>query len=124
MSSSTPEKGEQNGEQKGERRPIDGLDVARFLLELGLLVGLAAAGATVSWVLAVLGPLVLAVLWGLYIAPKSKRRVRDPARLSLEVVLALDVAVAMAKAGWPIPGVLLAVASIAVSLRLRQLRRA
>jgi len=65
----------------------------RFLAELGLLAALAWAGWHLvdsefgSLVLAVLLPAAAAVVWGLWIAPRARRRLADPARAVVEGVL-------------------------------------
>jgi hypothetical protein len=59
----------------------------RFALELCMLVGFAVWGFSENIVLGVAAPLAAAVVWGLWIAPKATRRLRDPARLALELLL-------------------------------------
>ncbi len=65
----------------------------RFLTELALLVALAVAGANaagpvaVRIVLAIGGAIAAAVIWGLIVARQAKRRLSDPARLIVEIVL-------------------------------------
>lgn len=65
----------------------------RFLAELGMLACLGLAGWHLgdSWVaslaLAVGLPLVAALVWGRWVAPRASRRLPDPARLVLEVSL-------------------------------------
>ena len=88
----------------------------RFVLELCLL----AAWAVVGWhlggavvlrvLLAVLLPAAAATAWGLWVAPRATRRLDDPARLGVEVVLFAGAAAGLALAGWPLWGVLLATA--------------
>src|SRR5215813_2536284 len=60
----------------------------RFLLELALLAGLAYWG----WheqgiVLAILLPLLAAVVWGAFVAPKARFPVSVPIRLAIELTL-------------------------------------
>jgi hypothetical protein len=67
-------------------------DGLRFLVELGMLAALAYWGFTehdgaVQWLLGVGAPLVVAVVWGVFVAPKASRPTVDPVRLLLEVVL-------------------------------------
>ena len=59
----------------------------RFVLELCLLVALGVWGFSENVVLGIAAPLAAAVVWGLWIAPKASRRLRDPARLVVELVL-------------------------------------
>jgi hypothetical protein len=67
--------------------------VLRFVAELGLLAALAwggwhLAGSTaLSIVAAVLLPAVAALVWWRWVAPRATRRLRDPARAAVEVVL-------------------------------------
>ena len=77
-----------------ETRRLRGLSGAvltvRFLTELAMLAGLAVAGARLgdgvafSVVDAVLLPVVAAVVWGVFIAPRASRRLPEPARFIVE----------------------------------------
>jgi hypothetical protein len=97
----------------------------RFLTELALLAGLAAAGARLgdgllfSIVNAILLPLVAAVVWGVFIAPRAPRRLAEPARLIVELVLFAAAGVALALSGWLAAGIVLAVAGIAFATLTR-----
>ena len=76
----------------------------RFLLELALLGALAVWGFSLdsTWLSVVAGigaPVIAAGVWGLWIAPKSERRLTDPSRLALELLLFAAAAVALAAAG-------------------------
>ena len=71
----------------------------RFVLELCLLVALGIWGFSQNVVLGIVAPLVGAVVWGLWIAPKAKQRLRDPARLVLELLLFSTAGAALAAAG-------------------------
>ena len=68
----------------------------RFLAELGMLAGLAVVGwsagsqwggAGLGFALALVLPVLAALVWGLWVAPAARRRVADPARFALELVL-------------------------------------
>jgi hypothetical protein len=65
----------------------------RFLLELCALAALAVWGWQLTdalWaqvLLAVAAPLVAAVAWGAWVAPKAVRRLPDPARLAVEALV-------------------------------------
>ena len=65
----------------------------RFVSELALLVALAVVGANaggplgVRIVLAIGGAIAAAVIWGLIVARQAKRRLADPLRLIVEIVL-------------------------------------
>jgi hypothetical protein len=67
-------------------------DGLRFLLELAALAslaywGLAEHGGVVQWLLGLGAPLVAAVVWGLFIAPKASHPTVDPLRLVLELLV-------------------------------------
>jgi hypothetical protein len=67
-------------------------DATRFLLELAMLAALAYWGWAESdgiWrlLLALAAPLCAAVVWGILLAPRSSRRLDDPGRLVVEVVI-------------------------------------
>jgi RimJ/RimL family protein N-acetyltransferase len=65
----------------------------RFLAELGMLTCLAVGGwqlggsVLVSVLLGVALPSVAAAVWGRWVAPRAQRRLPDPARLGVEVIL-------------------------------------
>ena len=73
--------------------PMLALLAVRFLAELGMLVCLGVGGwqrgGTLlgSAVLGVVLPIVAAGSWARWIAPRAPRRLRDPARLGVEVML-------------------------------------
>ena len=95
----------------------------RFLLELCMLAALAYWGyqtgssLAMKLVLALGAPLIAAVVWGLFIAPRATRRLADPARLLLELVLWAAATAALAAAGQPTLAVIFAVV-VAVNLVL------
>ena len=70
----------------------------RFVLELCMLVALGIWGFSESIVLGIAAPLAAAVVWGLWIAPKASRRLRDPLRLVVELLLFGAAGVALAAA--------------------------
>ena len=95
------------------------LEGVRFVLEVVALVAAAVVGAGVGWPAAILGPLVLAAVWGRFVAPKSKSRLDDPLRLAVELGLFGALGVGLALVGHPVAGLLLAGASIVVAVVLR-----
>jgi uncharacterized protein DUF2568 len=97
------------------------LAALRFLLELCTVAGAALAGTAVSWVLAVLFPLAVVAIWAALVAPKSARRLANPGRLVLEVVIFGGVGTALFVGGWPVLGAVLAGAAIAVAIAIRLL---
>ena len=54
-------------------------------------------------------PLLAAVIWGLWVAPASRRRLPDPARLVVEVVLFAAGVAALAAAGYVVVAVVFGV---------------
>jgi hypothetical protein len=65
----------------------------RFILEMLALVALFLFGLSLSddlpvqLVLAICLPLLAMTVWGLFVAPKASRRLDDPARLAVELVV-------------------------------------
>ena len=97
--------------------------VFRFILELVVLAALAVWGFGASTELVVqlalgLGaPAIVIVVWAMFVSPKATRRLEDPARLVLEVVVFGAGVVALIAANLLVLGTLLAVAA-AISLGL------
>ena len=77
----------------------------RFLLELAALAALAYWGWQTGTViatqilLAVITPILAALLWGRFIAPKAPRRLEDPVRAVIEVAFFGGATAALATAG-------------------------
>ncbi len=61
-------------------------------------------------------PLLAAVVWGAFVAPKAKRPLPIPTRVALEVVLFAASVAALAVAGQPVLAVVLGIAALATSL--------
>lgn len=59
----------------------------RFLLELCLLAALAYVGLQLSIVLAVLLPVVVALVWGLFVAPRARYPLSSTWWIAIQVVL-------------------------------------
>jgi hypothetical protein len=97
--------------------------VFRFILEIVVLVALFLWGLSVSdqliidLVLALGAPAVVIVVWGLFVAPRASRRLPDPRRLAVEIVVFGAGVVAFLAAGQPLLAVLLA-AAVAINLGL------
>jgi hypothetical protein len=97
----------------------------RFATELATLAVLAWAAASANlalgWriVLAVLGPVLVAVVWGLALAPRAKRRFAEPWRLGAEIVIFLVATAALALAGDGIAAAVYAVVAIGTAILLR-----
>ncbi|WP_410595934.1 YrdB family protein [Amycolatopsis sp. lyj-23] len=97
----------------------------RFLTELALLGGLALAGTplgsgvALAVVDAVLLPAAAAALWGLFVAPRARRRLPEPARFLLEFALFAGAGAVLALVGWLVAGIALAVVGIGVAALTR-----
>ncbi|HEU5044515.1 MAG TPA: YrdB family protein [Nocardioidaceae bacterium] len=89
----------------------------RFLAEVGMLVCLGIGGWQVggsllaSLALSAVLPLVAASVWGRWVAPRASRRLRDPARLGVEVTLFAAALVAVMGAS---PSPAMAIVGLAV----------
>lgn len=90
----------------------------RFLLELCMLAALGYTGfqlgdgIATEIALAVALPLAAAVVWGVAIAPKARRRVPDPGRAVLELFLFAAAATGLVATGQPVLGLILAAAVV------------
>ena len=76
---------------------------------------IAAVVAVVWWgwpVLGVVAGTVVIILWGVWVAPKAKRRLTDPARFVLELVIFGAAAAAFAALGQTVLAVVFAVAAV------------
>jgi hypothetical protein len=92
------------------------LALLAVLVMLGLNAGIGLAGRVA---LAVGGPVVAAVLWGIAIAPQARRRLADPLRLVAEVALFGAAAVGLGVEGSVIGAVIFAVVTIGVAVLVR-----
>jgi hypothetical protein len=98
----------------------------RFALELAALAafgtwGLHAAGGPVRFALAAAAVLTAAGVWGRWMAPTSRHRLADPARLLAEVAFFTAAGVALGVTGRGLLGVALAVVAVANAGLLRLL---
>jgi hypothetical protein len=97
----------------------------RFATELATLAVLAlaaaSAGVGLAWrvVLAVLGPVLVGVVWGLAIGPRARHRLAEPWRLGTELVIFVVSAAALALAGDVIAAAVYAVIAIGTAALLR-----
>ena len=97
----------------------------RFLSELALVAVLVWAGVAANLplagriVIAVVAPVLAMVIWGLWMAPRARRRLRDPLRLIAELVLFAVAAAALAAGGPVLAAVVLAVIAMGVAVLLR-----
>jgi hypothetical protein len=90
-----------------DAQSVGALQVAVFFDELTLLGVLAVAGARLpdglaaSIALALLLPLVAAVAWGRWLAPRAKRKLGHPARLAAKLALIALASALLARAELP-----------------------
>jgi hypothetical protein len=97
----------------------------KFLVELAAFAALAYWGASVgsgivSVLLAVAAPAVAIVLWGLFAAPRSSRRLRTNARIPFELAVFAVAAIALRAAGATTAAICFAaVAAISAALLAR-----
>ena len=94
---------------------------ARFLCELAMLASLAFWGYVVgdgvwAWLLGIAAPVLAAVIWGMFVAPRAKVPVPAPVRVAIELVLYAAAAAGLAAAGQPVAAVVLGVAGLVTSL--------
>ncbi len=86
----------------------------RFLLELSALValgywGFQATTSTIANILLGIGaPLLAAIIWGAFVAPKAARRTQDPVRLLIEVLVFGAASLALVSVTQPLLGLALA----------------
>ena len=78
----------------------------RFLLELGALTALAFWGfrtgeGALRWIIGLGAPLVAAVVWGMFVAPKAFVSAPGGVRFAVEVAVWASATVALAAAGLP-----------------------
>ncbi|MGH3424813.1 MAG: YrdB family protein [Nocardioidaceae bacterium] len=104
------------------------VDVLAFGCELAMVVLLAVAGwavgegVAVSVLLAVVLPVVAIAVWGVWMAPRSSRRLANPARLAAQGLLFVATAALVALAGHPWWGAGFAVVAIAAFAARREPR--
>lgn len=96
-------------------KALEGANLAlRFLLELSALAATAywgsqAASGPVRWVLAVVAPAAVVVVWALFVSPKAKIDVARPVALAIEFAVWAAAAAALAASGQLTLAIVLAV---------------
>ncbi|MCF4121380.1 YrdB family protein [Antribacter sp. KLBMP9083] len=88
--------------------------IVRFLLELALVVASAWSAWSLAdgvwrWVLALLVPAAVVVVWGRFLSPRAPVALPFAVRIAMETGLFVGAAVALWAAGAPMAGVALAV---------------
>ena len=94
---------------------------ARFICELAMLAALAFWGYVVgegvwAWVLGLAAPVVAAIVWGLFVAPRARVPVPASVRVAVELVLYTAAAAGLAAAGQPVAAVVLGVGGLVTSI--------
>ncbi len=101
----------------------------RFALEIAMLAAFGYWGfvsgrtTATSLLLGIGAPVAAMVIWGAYIAPKATRRLADPGRLAIEILLFSLAGIALATAGREALAttlVLLAAGNVWLLIRLGQ----
>jgi len=92
----------------------------RFACELAALVAVGWWGWTVSAVLGIVLPLLVAAVWGAFIAPKARRRLPDPGRLGVEFVIFAAATACLAAVGQPMSAAVFAAAAAVTALLVRK----
>jgi len=100
-----------------ERRMRDINLGLRFILEMAALLALLIWGfgasdqLVVQLILGLGAPALAMLVWGTFVSPKAPRRLDDPVRVGVEIVIFGLGALALIASGLLIPGVLLAAAA-------------
>jgi Protein of unknown function (DUF2568) len=81
----------------------------KFLLELAAFAALAYWGATVNIALAILAPAAAIVLWALFAAPRSARRLPTATRVPFELAVFAAAVAALFAADAPVLALILGV---------------
>ena len=85
----------------------------KFALELAAFAALAWWGATVHIALAIAAPAIAIVLWGLFAAPRSERRLPRGPRVVFEAAVFAVAVLALLAVGAPILALVMAVLTVA-----------
>jgi hypothetical protein len=80
-----------------------------FLLELAAMAAFAIWGATVNVAVAIAAPAVMVLLWAVFAAPRSGRRLPAAWRAVFQLTIFALAAVALVAAGSAVAGLVLAV---------------
>jgi hypothetical protein len=99
--------------------------VLRLLLELAALAAVAVWGAhagsttVIRVALAVSAAVAVAAVWGIWVAPRAWRRLTDPARMVVELVVCALAVAGLAASGYPVLAAGFAVVALANGAYLR-----
>ena len=84
---------------------------------------LAALAAFVWWgwpVVGIVAAVAVGVVWGAFIAPKARRRLRDPLRLAVELVIFGLAVAALVAVGHPIVAAVVGAAALVTAAVVRR----
>lgn len=103
--------------------------IAAFFLEVAMLIALGYSGfqypenIILKYLLMILLPLIAAVLWGFFAAPKSKRRLQQPYRMFFAMVIFGTAAFLLYETGVVMLAVIFAVLALINQLLLLVLKQ-
>jgi hypothetical protein len=89
-----------------------------FLVELGMLVSFGYAGfqsgknVVIKYLLAIVLPLIAAIIWAIFEAPRSQHRLQQPYRTILALLLFLSAAFFLYRTGKTEMAILFAIAAV------------
>lgn len=89
----------------------------RFASEIAAVVGI----AWWDWPWSIGPAVVVIAVWGRWVAPRARRRLADPVRLVVELLIFVFAAAAYAAAGHGVVAVVFAAAAIATAFATRPL---
>lgn len=93
----------------------------RFLCELGALAVLGWFGAREGGVaLAIALPVAAGVLWGAWVAPRAKRRLRDPVRFAVESIVWISAIASLVLLGQRVAAAGFGIAAYATAIAARR----
>lgn len=92
----------------------------RFGCELAALVAVGWWGWRVAVPLAVVLPLLVATVWGAFVAPRARRRLPDPARFGVEAVIFAAATACFVAVGQTLLAAVFAVVATATALLVRK----
>ncbi|WP_285725373.1 YrdB family protein [Psychromicrobium xiongbiense] len=110
----------------GRRRQRSNLKLAHGILAFALEVALLVATFFIAWkslafpwglLLGILAVAVVVLLWGLYLAPKARRRLSWPLQPLAALLLFVVAGIGLISVGWPLFGIpLIIVAALSTGL--------
>jgi FtsH-binding integral membrane protein len=92
----------------------------RFACEVAALAAVAWCGWRINPALGVALPLVVALVWGLWIAPRARRRLSDPARFVVELVVFTAATAALVSVGQPLLAAVFAAVALTTAVLVRR----